>query len=135
MERNFLRARICNKFLFKMVLIQALQEVNAKRGVIFIAVENLVLEEDIKNFYSEYVKYISAHGNSLLAGINPEEAAGRNIAYTLQDYPKDIMRYWARAIPELEPISKELNPAPQGRLYLAKKLLPEQIYRLLRNII
>lgn len=118
-----------------MGLIQALQEVNAKKGIIFTAVENLVLEEDIKKFYSEYVKYISAHGTSLLAGINPEEAASRNIAYALQDYPKDMAHYWARAIPELGPISKELNHAPQRMLCLAKKFLPEQIYRLLRNII
>ena len=118
-----------------MGLIQALQEVNSKRGIIFTAVENLVLEEDIKKFYSEYINYISAHGTSLLAGINPEEAASRNIAYALQCYPKDIVRYWARAIPEFGPISKELNHAPQGMLYVAKKLLPEQIYRLLRNII
>ena len=118
-----------------MGLIQALQEVNAKKGVIFTAVENLVLEEDIKKFYSKYIDYISAHGTSSLAGINPEEAAGRNIAYALQGYHKDIARGWARAIPELGSILKEINPAPQNILYLAKKFLPEQIYRLLRNII
>ena len=118
-----------------MALIEALEEANAKKGIIFAAVENLILEEDIRKFYREYINYISAHGTSLLAGRNPEEAARRNIAYALQNYHANISHGWAMAIPELEQLLEEINPAPRGIFYLAKKVLPEQIYRLLRNIL
>ena len=69
-----------------MSLIENLQEIDTRRGILFIAIETLKEPAEIYQFFTEYIGYLGNLKLSHLARHNPEEAARRNIGYVIPFY-------------------------------------------------
>ena len=92
-----------------MSLVETLQSISPRQGILFAAIENLTSKEDIRRFYSEYLPYLKAHEKSHLVKHDPEAAARRNIAYCLSYYHPNISQLWIEALPKLANVFEEIN--------------------------
>ncbi len=73
-------------------LLEKLQAEDPDREVVFIAIEKLKDEKQIKEFFQQYVE-------SLTQG-DPYELAKRNIGYVLGYYDQKTVNRWEKALPE-----------------------------------
>ena len=77
-----------------MSLIEQLQATEPSKGILFIAIQALQEPSEIYKFFDEYVLYMKTLGKSHLARQSPEEAARRNIGYTIPFCDKPIAEKW-----------------------------------------
>ncbi len=75
-------------------ILERLKQLNPDRNVAFTAVEQLSSDEDILEFYNEYVKWMRDGKVS-----NPESVAIGNLSYIVVYYSQEITQRWKNALP------------------------------------
>lgn len=80
-----------------MGLVEKLQEKDPKRNVVFIAIENIDEPEQMREFYKDYVRYLTEHEDDL-EGLSPESVARDNVGYVVVYYGKETTDKWMDAV-------------------------------------
>lgn len=80
-----------------MNLIEKLQQKNRDRNVVFIAIEELNSNDEIKQFHSEYKQYMVDEGFD-------HKVADSNIGYVLGYYDKTTRDSWMKLLDASHPV-------------------------------
>ncbi len=81
------------EILHKKLILEKLLKLEPKRNPVFTTIENLKKEEEIKQFYQEYICYLKEEGDKEVRE-NAEKIANENIGYILGYYDKKTSYKW-----------------------------------------
>jgi len=82
----------------KKPILENLIKLNPKRNPLFTAIEELKKEDEIKQFYQEYIGYIKEEGDTDEVRKNAEQVANSNIGYVLGYYSNKTSRKWNKIL-------------------------------------
>lgn len=82
------------EMLNKKCIMERLFKSKPNRNAVFTAIEELEKEEEIKQFYQEYIEYLKEEGDTKEVRENAEGVANRNIGYILGYYDQKTSDKW-----------------------------------------
>lgn len=86
----------------KKSIIETLEELDPERNVVFTAIDHLKKEEEIKQFYKEYICYLKEKGDTKEVREEAEDVANKNIGYVLGYYDQQTSHRWNSILEEVK---------------------------------